>query len=71
MTFEECAQEAMRCPELLKQYDRLNGTRLSAGSSAPIETMIDEITGYKEKQWHDFLNFVRDYIWLPVVRKTP
>ena len=65
ITLEQAIKEAVAQPELLAQYQRLRGVRLVG--KPPIIQMIDEATGYHEKQWFDFFSFVRDYIWWPVV----
>ena len=65
ISFEETLEECLKTPELLKEYRRLTGARLGNGST--IEMMIDKSTGYHDKEWKDFFDFVRDYIWMPVV----
>ena len=67
MTFEQCVKEAWNTPDLVEQYKRLTGARLGGG--LPIERMIDDASGFKEKEYTDFFNFVRDYIWIPVLLK--
>lgn len=69
MTFQTCVEECLKAPEFIQQYKRLTGASL--GSGKPIERMIDESTGLMEKEYFDLFNFIRDYIYLPVIAKTP
>lgn len=64
-TLEETIKLCIQTPELIKEYERLLDKKFVP--SSPIEKMIDEATGYDKKLAHDFFNFVRDYIWMPVV----
>jgi len=69
ITLKMAIEESMNTPELIEQYERLKKVKLFPNRS-PIAMMIDEATGYHglvEKDWKDFFDFVRDYIWLPVV----
>ena len=52
-------------PDFMKEYRRLTKARLGTGSG--IEIMIDKATGYDEKEAKDLFDFIRDYIWLPVL----
>ena len=64
-TLEETIKMCLENQDFIKEYERLLGQKLVAGS--PIEKMIDEATGYDKKLTNDFFNFIRDYIWMPVV----
>jgi len=82
MTFQECVLECAANTELIKQFDRLQGSNLSRVlipqkvNRAPIERMIDEATGYNpimsnmdeqfHKEFQEFIFFVFEYIWLPL-----
>lgn len=67
MTLEDAITEAVNNRELVREYKRLTGAQLGGG--APIKRMIDKATGFADKEWFDFFNFVRDYIWMPVLMK--
>lgn len=67
ISLEQAITEAINTSELIQQYERLTGARLRGG--APIEQMIDKSTGYDKEQWNRFFDFVRDYIWMPVIIK--
>jgi hypothetical protein len=82
MTFQEVVLECCKTPELIKEYDRLQGSNLSRvlipqpDTRKPIEIMIDEATGYDrvksniDEEFHkemlNFINFVYDCVWLPL-----
>lgn len=66
ITLETCIREALNTPEFIEQYNRLNGSRIGK-PRAPIEQMIDKITGYEKDQMYKFFNFVRDYVWIPLL----
>ena len=68
ITLKKCIEEALKTPELIEQYKRLTGARLSLGERNLIE-MIDKATGFQQKEWFDFFNFVRDYVWIPLLFK--
>ena len=73
MTFEECLRECLMNQELVKEFDRLQGTHLMSlvrDTRAPIVRMIDKATGYQEvldRQHHEdmqkFITFAYEYIW--------
>lgn len=74
MTFEDCVKECCKNTELVKQFDRLNGTNLSriliADTRPPIVRMIDESTGYKRflddkahEEMQKFISFCYEFIW--------
>lgn len=67
LSLEETIKECLANKELVIQYRRLTGARLGMGS--PIERIIDEKTGYDEKEFFDFFNFIKDYIWMPLITK--
>lgn len=66
MTFAEVVQETAKNKELLREYDRLNGTNLSMRGT-PIAIQIDLATGRVESEVPGFVKFVHDCIWLPLV----
>lgn len=71
ITLQETIQEAINNPDLVAQYERLKKVKLFQ-KRTPIETLIDEATGYhglNEKDLKEFFDFVRDYIWLPLLTK--
>jgi len=79
MTFQDVVLECCKTPELIIEFDRLQGSNLSRvlipqpDTRKPIEKMIDDATGYKEvldQQAHEdmqkFIKFVYDCVWLPL-----
>ena len=54
-------------PELIKEYDRLNNTNISKKLS-PIENLIDEKTGNRDTEIKEFFTFVREFIFLPLIK---
>lgn len=63
--FMKCIVESCRTPELIEQFDRLTGCKLSALSQrTPIERMVDEVTGFRDDQMRQFVEFVHDSIYL-------
>lgn len=66
ITLETAIKECVAQPEFMHNYKRLTGARLNLGEGSS-EDMIDKATGYQEKEWFDFFNFVRDYVWIPVL----
>lgn len=65
VTFEEAVKMCVENKEFIVEYKRLTGARL--GSGTPWEKLIDQATKYQDKEWFDLFNFIRDYIWMPVV----
>jgi hypothetical protein len=82
MTFEEVVLECCRTPDLIKAYDRLQGSNLSRvlipqiDTRPPIVKMIDEATGYDKvrtnideqfhKEFQGFISFCFECVWLPL-----
>jgi len=70
-----CLNESFCNTELLKQYNRLNGSHLGNDVyRKPIEVMVDKATGYQEvidKQFTlemiGFMCFVYRCVWLPLM----
>jgi hypothetical protein len=76
LTFKKVVVECLSHDDLIKQFNRLRGTKVGIDNRAPIVRMIDEATGFKpttmdERYKHDelrlFLEFVFDAIWLPMM----
>lgn len=68
MRLEEAIMECVGNKELMREYKRLTGARLGGGP--PIHRMIDTATGFADAEWYKFFDFVRDYIYMPVLLKT-
>lgn len=67
--FKFCVHESFKNKELLKQFDRLQGTSLSKKGLSPIEIEIDKITGKQDDDMKKFIKFVDQYIFQPLVTK--
>ncbi len=63
--FMECMDEACRTPELIEAFDRLTGCKIGTlAQRAPIERLVDEVTGFRNDQMRQFVKFVHDSIYL-------
>ena len=60
-----CITTAANNAELVKQFDRLNGTNLSLKGST-ITILIDEATGKQKDDIKKFIAFVHEIIFLPL-----
>lgn len=58
---EQCTREALRCPELLEQFDRLAGTNLRLRGS-PLDVQIDVSSGRLARDTALFVAFVHEAI---------
>lgn len=67
MTLEECFLEALKTPELVKEFDRLRGTSLQ---SRGLNEMIDIATGKRDKDLELFVEFFLEVIWIPLAAGT-
>ena len=74
ITFEACLHECIDTPELLKQFNRLQGCSLGIDTRPLIIRRVDEATGYQkvldEKAQKDmdlFVAFCFEFIWLPLI----
>jgi len=63
--FNECIKEAAGMPDLVKEFDRLNGTNLSRKGS-PLDLMIDDSTGRMSSDLGKFVEFVREFVYEPL-----
>lgn len=74
-TFADAVWAAWDDPKFMAEYRRLTGAKLGADERAAIERLIDEATGREPPAELDvaevvaFLDFVRDYVWRPLVRR--
>jgi hypothetical protein len=69
--FNACIAEATSSPELLANFDRLYGCRLSSiGKQSPINRMIDQATGFQNDQLKKFVEFVHQSIYLTMPDKA-
>jgi hypothetical protein len=51
--FMRCIEEASSTPELITEFDRLYGCKVGRiGFGAPIEQLIDRVTGFQNDQIH-------------------
>lgn len=66
-TFWECVTVAASNPDLVANFDRLNGSNLSL-SGSPLDLAIDQATGRLKADMQDFLNFVYGCVYLPLVK---
>lgn len=71
MTFQECAMTCAGNKELVREFNRLNGSHLGVPRSG-IEKAIDDACGYDPyaESLPQFLAFVYECIWLPLMQKT-
>jgi len=65
--FLQCLREAAANKELVAEFDRLNGSNLSF-RGAPIEIALDQATGRQREELQKFVEFVRDAVYLPLIR---
>jgi hypothetical protein len=70
LTYQRCLEEAIRTPELIRNFDRLWGYNLS-GRGSPLELAIDKATGFQEAGIIEFMNFVWEYVFtrIPIDEK--
>lgn len=71
-TFEQCVWACWNSGPFMREYRRLSGHALGEDRREPIERMIDAATGYtpkplEEAEGRAFLEFVRDYVWRPLL----
>ena len=74
--FEAVLRECIKHPDLIKQYNRLNGTHLGEDTRKPIVQMVDKASGYQEvldkrgmEEFKGFADFVFQCIYLPLLMK--
>lgn len=63
LSFIQCAEEAIRIPELIEQFDRLYGANLSRKGSG-LDLAIDKATGRFDSDFKTFMEFVWEFIFL-------
>lgn len=73
-SFKKCVWDCWNNAEFMAHYRRLTGHALGADKRSTIEHLVDRATGYKpssvdEAEAVEFFDFVRDYIWIPVLAK--
>lgn len=68
ISFETCVMECIKNKEFMEQYRRLTWSRIWLNTS-PINTMIDEATGYDKKQYKELFDFVMEFIFIPLLSK--
>lgn len=72
--FVAVMRECIKHPDLIKQYNRLQGTHIGEDKRPPIIMMIDKQTGYQEvldkrdmEEFKGFADFVFRCIYLPLL----
>jgi hypothetical protein len=70
MTFNEVCSFCLSQKNFVREWNRMTGHKLGV-SRTPIETAIDKACGYdpNEKAMLEFVEFVREYIWLPLIEQ--
>lgn len=66
--FGQCLREAANTPELLAEFDRLNGTNLSRKGST-LDLMVDDATGRTKDDVKKFVEFVREFVYEKLKQK--
>jgi len=67
MTLAECIEHCAGVPELVREFDRLDGSRLATlERRSALDAMIDQATGREAA----FAAFVAAFIWLPLYCNT-
>lgn len=68
MTFTECLFYCIGEPELVKEFNRLTGSRIGVDDRKPIERLVDEAAGYIPfaDDYVKFIQFVWAAIYLPL-----
>ena len=69
LSYAMCLRETAGTMELVREFDRLYGTRL-VSRTTPIDRMIDEATGKLDDDIQAFLRFVWNFVFLrtPAIR---
>ena len=69
MTFEEVCMKCISTPGFVKEWNRLTKHHLGEHRDG-FTKAIDNACGYNpdEEAMPDFVSFVYEYIWLPLVR---
>lgn len=70
MTFNEVVIYCAGEKDLVSEFNRLTSSKLGIDNRSPIETMVDQATGYdpSEKDIIKFMNFVYQVVWLPLIK---
>lgn len=63
ISFRECMVTCLQDMDVVREYDRLMGTKLSRRGDL-IGQMIDEATGRRKKEMEGFIEFCWEYIFL-------
>jgi hypothetical protein len=64
MTFIGCLMQCLDTPELVREFDRLNGTHLgTVATRSPLDAAIDEATGRDKAALDQFAAFVYEFVW--------
>jgi len=68
MTFIDACKECISTKDFVEQWNRMTGHKLGFPRTG-IEMAIDKACGYDPdmKAMPDFVDFVYEYIWLPLV----
>ena len=66
MTFIEAVRTCLGTPELVSEYDRLRGSNLSRKGTG-LDLLIDDSTGRTQEEMGEFVQFVWDAVWTPLV----
>lgn len=71
-SFRQCVETCWHNQTFMHEYRRLSGHALGLDKRTPLDRMIDQASGYvppplDDAEMHAFFEFVRDYIWMPVV----
>lgn len=66
-SFQDVCMDILQNKEFMYHWNRLTGNSLAVNRS-PIITAIDQACGYNpdEKAMPEFVDFIYEYIWLPV-----
>jgi hypothetical protein len=69
LRFIDCLRVAIEDAQLIKEFDRLNGTNLSMRGSG-LDLEIDQVSGRVDSDLKQFSEFVWEYIYTRVPPKV-
>jgi hypothetical protein len=65
MTYIDCVNACLANREFMREWDRLNNSRLSSVNS--IEGQVDLACGKLDDDAAQLFRFIHEYIWLPLL----
>lgn len=68
ITFIDCVNQCIENKQFMDEYRRMSWSKI--GKTTPVEKLIDQATGNDRKEVQEFLEFIDECVWKPLLEES-